>query len=321
MNKKSDNIICDYDEYLSILKSGKTDVVFSGEWSVMKVLALYKPQGTFYVWDMLCGKGNTILLKIDLNQNSIHIVQAYELDISPHRISEILCISDESSAIRWWNLCYYLNQEGHVLYDEYYDKLFAANDSDKTMGDFREEIKRCLDIIPEGIAGNNVYLLGDLAAFNPLIYELQNLCCHVIPVSDNEFSESIELNEQLLRLKDELVVPYCKGEILKMDGLTSEGTTEVQAKCNHPYVISIPCDNLDLNAVVLGDNTLKQILPNGEVRKDYKCCGQEYMYLEQTLYADIFGNTFIKSINSGMNPEEDKEKMPCVVLNIFSFSN
>ena len=321
MNKKNLKFVGNYNEYLSRFKEGETDIVFSGEWSVLKALKLNKSQGIFYVWDMLYDNSNSMLFKIDAALDSVHITQAYELDISPSKIAERFCISDVSSAIKWWNLCYYRNQDGNVLYDVFYDKFFLANDSDNTMGDFHKVLKQCTSLLPDDIANNKVYVLGELATFNPLIYELQKLNCQVIPLFAEQLSEYEELDGQLLQLKNELVVPYCNGETYKIYGLTSEGTTEVQAKCNHPYVISIPCDNLDLNAVVLGDNTLKQILPNGEVRKDYKCCGQEYMYLEQTLYADIFGNTFIKSINSGMNPEEDKEKMPCVVLNIFSFSN
>lgn len=293
-----------YDSYLSRLRAGDTDVVFSGEWSVLNVINKFKPQGVFFVWDMLDENGNAILLQVIAINDSVRITQAYELGISPYKIAENLGISEDekTTAVKWWNLCYYRNQEGRVVYDEYYDKMFAANNTKMTMLEFREELQKRIGTIPKEISGNNVYVLGDLATFNPFIFELQKLDCQVTSVSAKEWGEPEDTEERLLQLRDEIVVPYCNSEVYKMKRITSEGTIEVKAECKHPYIISLPCDNLDLKANVIGNYTLKEILPQGEVRCDYKCGGHDFMYLEQTLYADLFGNTILNSVNA-----DDKE--------------
>lgn len=305
MEKKNRmEIIDNYDSYLSLFKAGKTDAVFSGEWSVMKIVGKYKPQGIFYVWDMQDDNKRAILMKVDVAQDSLRITEAYELGFSPYKIAENLGITeaDMGSAIKWWNLCYYRDQEGNVIYDEYYDTLFAANNTEKTMNDFREELQKHIVTIPKEIENCEMYLLGNFSAFNPLIYELQKLKCKVTMLSETEINESDNLEEQLLQLKDEMVIPYCNGEVYKMNRITSEGAVEVLAKCKHVYCISLPCESLDLDAKFVGNYTLKKILPNGEICKDYKCCGHEFMYLEHTFYADLFGNTILKSVNS-----EDKD--------------
>lgn len=310
-------IIDNYDSYLSRLRMRmeETDVVFSGEWSVLKVINKYNPQGVFFVLDLLDDKCNAILLQVISINDSVRITQAYELGISPYKIAENLGISEDekTTAVKWWNLCYYRNQEGQVVYDEYYDKMFAANGTEKLMADFREELKKNLESLPKEIAGNNVYVIGDYATFNPLIYELQQLSCQVIPVFAEDLEESEHLEERLLQLRDEKVVPYCNGIVYKMKRITSEGTIEVQAECKHPYAISLPCEDLNLDTYVIGNYTLKKILPQGKVCKDYICGGHEFMYLEQTLYADLFSNTILKSINS-----EDNDSK--ILLNEFTIN-
>lgn len=320
-------MIYDYKQYLLKLKEEiesktagtKISTVFSGEWSVLKVIEKYSPEGEFFVWDML-DNDSSILLMAHHTHDSFLISKAYQLDLSIAKIAKEVCIPESAiqSAIKWWNMCFYRNNEGIVLYDDFYPQLYASSDTESRMKDFCDCLQKHLEIIPNDISGHDVYLLGEFATINPFIYFLQKKGCQVIPNTSDIIQESPGAEESLLKLREKIVRPICNNEVYLTTLVTTDGVIQVPAKCGQGYVISLPCDDLDLEAECFGNHSLREILPNGEIRRDYRCCGNEYMYLKQAFYADLFGNTFLKSLNSD---SVDANNPKTIILNEFAFNN
>ena len=312
-------IIGDYNDYLSqlkeeVLNGGEIKTIFSGELSLLKVIERYNPQNVFYVWDSLDDKGNVILLKVYIKENILKVLEAHCLDLSIQDIAKNLGIKDidVSTACEWWNLCYFRDSEGVVIYDDYYDRFLSANESDKTMEVFRRELEKEVDRIPSEIDNGIIYVLGNFASYNPFLYELQKKKCQVVPVLPDEIKDSCELFYKLIEIRNKFERPYCNGEVYRFPSSSSVCLSNGSVGCRNPYIITFPSNEIDLNTYVVGNYLLKDILPNGEIRNDYRCFTHDYMLLEVIFYADLFGNTILKSINT-------TEAHHCVYLNKFCF--
>ena len=236
------------------------------------------------------------------------------MDLSIQDIANNLGIKDidVSTACEWWNLCYFRDSEGVVIYDDYYDRFLSANDSDKTMEVFRRELEKEVDRIPSEIDNGIIYVLGNFASYNPFLYELQKKKCQVVPVLPDEIKDSCELFYKLIEIRNKFERPYCNGEVYRFPSSSSVSLSNGPVGCRNPYIITFPSNEIDLNTYVVGNYLLKDILPNGEIRNDYRCFPHDYMLLEVIFYADLFGNTILKSINT-------TEAHHCVYLNKFCF--
>lgn len=93
------------------------------------------PNGLFYIWNVLNDSGICILSKVEYNGDTLRILEGYFMENALTKISKSVGINDLDAAFRWWNLCYYRDQEGKVIYDSYYENLYVTNGSEKKLSD------------------------------------------------------------------------------------------------------------------------------------------------------------------------------------------
>ena len=305
-----------YQEYISSFENGTVDSAFFGEWSALWVINNCKPEGSFYLWDSLDGM-RSCLLKVEKNQQKWRITQGFELDKFIERIAgELGITADFETAMKWWNLCYFKDKEGRVHYDTDYDSLYVANYNEKTLREFRERLDECFqEKFPkiEELGSAPIYVCDDLMKYNPLVYKLQQNGCMVKPLPKVEINE--ETWGQFCELRKEHAAPYCEGETFGLHYYTADQDA-MPVEYGRPYLMSLMCGQIQLEDKAIGNVTFKDILPNGALYTDYRSCGVEYMYLEATFYADLFGNTLMKTINSKEEPWP-----PVMINNKFEFNS
>lgn len=292
-------VISDYSAYLSKVEKGETQCIFSGELSVLKV---YAAEGTnlplepFYVWDVLNDVSQTVLLKVVYNGKSLCIEEGYFIEKSLKDIVSSLEIGSLDEVVKWWNLCYYRDKQDFVRYDQYYDRFFAANKTEKKMSDLHEIFSKWIDesiVVDKGL----IYVLGNLKDCNPIIYLLQEKGFSVRTIhGDNSESESNA--ETLAQQMKRLAIPYCNDKKVTIGFYTLEGINQYPTQCQQLYRVAIPIDLIDISDKAIGDYSYKDIVPNGEFCIDYSCCGHDYCYLEMEFFADLHGNTVLKTINT-----------------------
>ena len=308
-------IISDYSIYLSKVEKGETQCIFSGEMSVLKVFAkegANLPVEPFYVWDDLNCERRTVLLKVIYNGKSLCIVEGHCLEKSLKDIALSFGIGNLDDANQWWNLCYYSDERGIVHYDTYYDRYYAAGETEKYMSEIQEEFRKFTNfpfLESEGL----IYLLGDLATCKPIVYLLQQRGLEVKTIQWDNTKNTSDI-ERMELLRKRLAVPYACGNQVFMGFFTSESISYSLALCQHPYMVNIPIDMVDINDKAIGECIYKDILPNGEFSHDYSCCGHNYCYLEIELLADLHGNTVLKATDS-------REKSRFAIINRFEYLN
>lgn len=311
-------IINDYSLYLSkIGKSPPPLCIYSGEVGVLRAILENVepfPTGLFYVWDNLNDEGRTVLLKAMYDGESLRIIKGWIVDKTIFDIAKSLEIDDIDAAIRWWNLCYYRDPQGKVRYDSYYDEnLFAANKTEKKMSELKESIAQWIENSFVGVDGL-IYVLGDLADCNPVIYQLQQRGLEVKTLPMDSADSVSDDNDRLLQLRDRLALPYCDSNQINISIIASDGIDNCPAECHRSYLITIPIDLISINDIAVGSFSYKEILPSEEFYRDYSCCGHDYSYVEMELFADLHGNTVLKTTNS-------KAVSKYSIINKFNYTN
>ena len=309
-------IICDYSDYLSILQSGKTSCVFGGETSVLNVV-LYEgenlPIGQFYVWDTLCDSGAVALLKVEYNGDSLRIIEGILMENALMDITRGFGINNLDVAMRWWNLCYFRDKGGKVKYDSYYEIFYAANEIEIKLPDLHKALEIWIEESFVGVEGL-IYVLDDLANCNPIIYLLQQRGLDVKTISIEQSDSVSNYNKRMLQLRQQLSVPYSGTDVVKVSFFTSDSVGSSLAECRLSYLITIPIDVISINDNAIGSFSYKDILPNEEFCCDYSCCGHDYSYVEMELFADLHGNTTLKTTNS-------KAESKYSIINMFNYTN
>ena len=309
-------IVCDYSDYLSILQSGKTSCVFGGETSVLNVVLCEKdilPIGQFYVWDTICDSGAVALLKVEYNGDSLRIIEGLLMENTLMDIARGFGINNLDVAIRWWNLCYFRDKAGKVKFDSYYEIFYAANEIENKISDLHKALEIWIEKSFADVEGL-IYVLGKLANCNPIIYQLQQRGLEVKTVSIANYGNVSEFDDCKLQLREQLAVPYCDADIVNMNFFTSDGVGNSPAECHRSYLITIPIDLIRINDNALGSFSYKDILPSEEFCRDYSCCGHDYAYLEMGIFADLHGNTVLKTTNS-------KAESKYTIISLFNYTN
>jgi len=298
-----------------MIEQGDSQCVFEGELSVLSIFNAENKMldSTFFVLDILNDEGKTVLLKVTHNGKSLRITEGRYIANSLIDIAQCMNINDIGQAIKWWNLCYHNDREGNFKYDPYYDTFYAANETELKMSDLQQVIDQWGEDVFVGVEGI-IYVLGDLANCNPVLYQLQRKGLEVKTLSiDNSESTSVS-NDELLKLREQFIIPYCNVDMVNVSFLTSQGINNCIAKCHHSYSIAIPIDLIDINDKAIGDYTYKSIICSGEFYKDYTCCGHEYSYIKMEFFADLHGNTVLKTTNS-------KAESKYTIINKFNYTN
>lgn len=286
-----------YFEYLSKLEQNGS--FFSGELSALWVIKKCHPESSFYIWDALA-ESRGCLLKVEKSQDSWRITKGYELDEIVNRITGEVGIKDDlETVIKWWNLCYFKDNDGVVHYDTFYDKYYVSSENEMTMGDLRE----CLDAIFEEVLSKidelnsfPIFIYGELGKCNPLVYKFQQKGYSVESMPRVDGSE--EILEEIIQLKKRFAIPFCNDNRLSLGFYLAEDIEHVPARCQQTYRITLPIDLIDVNDNAIGSYTYKDILKKDRLSRDYTCCGHDYCYLEMELFADLYGNTVLKVTNS-----------------------
>lgn len=305
-----------YSSYLSKFEKGEYQCFFSAELNVLRVFVSEDknlPIGSFYLLNVSDNENQNLLLKVAYNDKALRIIEGRYIEKNAKDIATSLDIDNFNAALRWWNLCYFRDKGGTVKYDPYYEEFYAANGSEKTMSDIHRAISLWIESTFVGVEGL-IYLLVDFASFNPVIYHLQQrgLKVKTLPIDCRESGS--ENNEGMMQLRELLTVPYCDADTVDVSFYTSEGVDNCPANCRHSYLITIPIDLIDINDKAIGNYTYKMILPYGEFCRDYSCCGHDYTYLEMELFADLHGNTILKTTNS-------KAESKYTIINKFNYIN
>lgn len=309
-------IISNYSEYLSNLQNGRTSEVFGGEASVLKICLAEGddlPKGLFYVWEVLDNSGIGFLSKVEYKGDTLRILEGFFMDHALMNIANSVGVSDLDIAIKWWNLCYFRDREGTVKYDSYYANFYVANESEKKMSDFHKVLAEWIEETFEGVEGL-IYVLGDMANCNPIIYQLQQRGLEVKTVSIANYEIVSEFDGHVLQLREQLAIPYCDADIVNVSFIAHNGIGNCPAECHRSYLITIPIDLIDIEDKAIGDFTYKDILSNGKFCRDYSCCGHDYSYVEMEFFADLHGNTVLKTTNS-----EAESKY--TIINKFNYTN
>lgn len=309
------DIINDYSRYISCIEHGNSQCVFEGELSVLSIFNAENKMvpNTFFVLDTFKAEDKTVLLKVTHNGESLRITEGSYIAKSLIDIAQCMNINDIGQAIRWWNLCYHNDREGNVKYDPYYDSFYAANETELKMSDLHKVIDQWVEDVFVGVEGI-IYVLGYLAHCNPVLYQLQRRGFEVKTLLNyNLQSESVS-NDELFKLREQFTIPYCNTDMINVSFFTSKGINNCIAKCHHSYLIAIPIDLIDINDKAIGNYTYKSIMYSEEFYKDYSCCGHEYSYIEIEFFADLHGNTVLKTTNS-------KAEAKYTIINKFNYSN
>ncbi len=309
------NVISDYYKYISLIEQGDTQCVYGSELSVLRIFNSENGilDSTFHVLDTINNEGKTVLLKVMHNEGSLRITDGCCIEKSLTDIAKGMNITDLNQAINWWNLCYYTDGEGNIKYDPYYDTFYAANETELKMSDLHKVIEHWVEDLLGDVKGL-VYILGDLANCNPVLHQLQRKGLEVKTLTIDDSDSTSISNEKLLKMRGRLAIPYCDANIVNVNNFTSKGIDNNIAQCRHSYLIDIPIDLIDINDKAIGDYTYKNIIYSGEFYKDYTCCGHEYSYIEMEFFADLHGNTVLKTTNS-------KAESKYTIINKFNYTN
>ena len=309
-------ITSNYSEYLSNLQNGRTSEVFGGEASVLKICLAEGddlPKGVFYVWDVLNDSGIGILSKVEYDGDTLRILEGFFMDNALMNIANSVGINDLDIANKWWNLCYFRDREGTVKYDSYYANFYVANESEKKLSDFHKVLAEWIEKSFGGVEGL-IYVLGDMANSNPIIYQLQQRGLEVKTVSIANYENVSEFDGHVLQLREQLAIPYCDAYIVNVSSIALDGIDNCPAECHRSYLITIPIDLISITDIAVGNFSYKDILPSEEFHRDYSCCGHDYCYVEMELFADLHGNTVLKAINS-------KAESKYTIINRFNYTN
>lgn len=309
------NTIYNYDEYISNLREEITSSIYAGEQSVLDILeveATNIPIGQFYVWDTICDS-EVVLLKVEYHSESLRILEGVFMENALVSIVNGFGINNLDEAIRWWNLCYFRDKEGTVKYDSFYENFYAANETENKISDLNKALEKWIEDSFADVKGL-ICVLGDLSNCNPIIYQLQQRGLEVKTVSIPNSENVSEFDNRKLQLREQLAVPYCDADIVNMNFLTSDGVGNSPAECHRSYLITIPIDLIRIDDNALGSFSYKDILPSEEFCRDYSCCGHDYAYLEMELFADLHGNTVLKTTNS-------KADSKYTIINRFNYTN
>lgn len=310
------DVLKNYREYVARIENEDFQCIYTGEVDVLKTIIAEGDkvfQGKFYVWDVTTDKWQTDLLKVEYNGGSLHIIEGCSIERTLLDVANSLDVDNLDEAIKWWNLCYHRDNQGKVGYDSYYDNFYAANMTQKKMSELKEAIAQWIEnsfVDVEGL----IYVLGDLANCNPVIYQLQQrgLKVKTLPMDNSE--SVLADNERLLQLRSQLALPYCDSNLINVSFMASDGIDNCPAECHRLYLITIPIDLICINDNAVGSFSYKDILPSEEFCRDYSCCGHEYSYLEMELFADLHGNTVLKTTNS-------KAESKYTIINKFNYTN
>ena len=290
----------DYCSYLSKFINGETDCLFRGELSVLQVISTIGDElkeGQYYILDSYIEEELVLLLKIKYDRHSLRILTCHTFQHPVLQIAKALNIRNIEEAKSWWNLCYFRDNHNQIHYDPYYDVFFAANEVQATMSCAREALNEWFAksiVVDEGI----FLVLGDLAFFNPILYLLQQKCLEVKTLQIDEHGCLTNWEERLVQLRNQFSIPYCSHEIVKICTFNSEGVVFSPVECNHSYLIAIPIDLIGIDDKAIVEYTYKDILYNGVFCRDYSCYGHDYCLIEMEFYADLHGNTVLKTTNS-----------------------
>ena len=153
-----------------------------------------------------------------------------------------------------------------------------------------------------------------MANCNPIIYHLQQRGLKVKTVSIANSENISEIDERMLSLREELAIPYCDAGIVNVSFIAPDGIDKFPAECHRSYLITIPIDLTSINDNAIGSFSYKDILPSEEFCRDYSCCGHNYSYVEMDLFADLHGNTVLKTTNS-------KSESKYTIINKFNYIN
>lgn len=309
-------IIRNYDKYLSSLQNGQTSVVFGGEVSILEIYLTEGgniPNGMFYVWEVLNDSGIDILLKVENNGETLRILEGFLMENALMNIANSIGINDLDVAIKWWDMCYHRDKHGIIRYDSYYDRYYAANESDNKLSDFQEALALWIEDIFAGVEGL-VYVLGNLANCNPVIYQLQQKGLETKTVSIANSENVSEFEDRILQLREQLAIPCCDANIVNVSLIASNGIDNCPAECHRSYLITIPIDLISIDDNAVGSFSYKDILPSEKFCLDYSCCGHDYSYVEMELFADLHGNTVLKTTNS-------KAESKYTIINRFNYTN
>lgn len=308
------DVISCYNDYLTKFEKGETSNFFFEEISVLEVLETYSeniPTGQFYILNITGEGGRIVLLKVEYDGKKLRILEGLFLENALMNIANSFYINNHNEAIRWWNLCYHCDKHGKVKYDSYYDKYYAANETEKKMSDLQREIAKWIEDSFVGVEGL-IYILGDLSNNNPIIYQLQQKGLEV-KIFNNSKSLA-EVNEHIIKQRERLAIPYCDAGLVTVGFLTSNGIEKCPAECHRSYLITIPIDLININDNAVGSFSYKDILPSEGFCRDYSCCGHNYCYVEMELFADLYGNTVLKTTNS-------KAESKYTIINKFNYTN
>lgn len=307
-------IINSYNEYLSHFEKGLFSGFHIGEVSLLKVFVSERDKihiGHFYVFYNL-NEEQLVLIKAVYDGVSLHIVEGRTKDVDLSYIVKDWNINNIEEAKRWWNMCYHRDKHGYVKYDPYYSDFFVSNGSDIKMSELQMAFEWIDCLFPEELSV--VYILGDMSNCNPFLYRLQQKGFDVKTIQTDNLESSPNWNACIDQLRTQLSIPLCNNDIATICHYDSEKVHISPAKCNYSYMISIPMDSVGIDDKAIGDYSYKDILYNGELCHDYTCCGHDYSSVEMVLFADLHGNTVIKTTNS-------KAESKYTIINKFNYTH
>ena len=290
--------IIDYSRYLTRIESGDSLCISCAESSALRLLNAIDTQiddGPFYVLDLFDGDGLFILVQVYKQQSCTRITKYDILPFSINQIAAKLDVSNVDKAIRWWNLCY-SKHNNQISYDKYYDDYYVADDSSHQMRELEIIIKSLFERIPFEV-NLPIYVLGQVATYNPILYLLQkNMLANMVLIPDcvhiNSYSD-----EELINIRNKFsgIIEIAR---LSLYTIVNNGSLNISPDLGRPYLVSLPCDHISLNDIAIGDLTYNTILPDNQILYDYQSGSYRFMYLEVTYFVDLFGNILMKATNS-----------------------
>ena len=166
----AENIVESFTEYLDCLKDEyQPHLLYRGEFLARHLYSTIEETNNWIVWE---NKGGIEICKVNKQDNYIFISAIYCLpnpffqnDIT----NKVFC---NDNCRTWLNLCHFMDSNGSVHYDSYYDTLPALDSSidfPLSVGELRNALSEIIKTQFPFKKGDKVFLYNRIGSFNILL--------------------------------------------------------------------------------------------------------------------------------------------------------
>ena len=281
-----------YGAYLSAFQRGEGADALVVETAALRVMDHpgREPGTGFEVWLFTGGRVLAFRATVD-EVDALHIDPEAVADVRDVLLDETLKpLTTDPAATGWWRLCFCRDASGKVRYDEYYNRFYASDTSELTLGE---------------VLGQVEAFVGQVSVDESLplyVFGAQEDCTALLEyVLGKHRSGPVEMLGEVPVPDQEGVVisrqSHCRpgNEVARLRIWHSEDGG-VLSQPLHPGMkvqLHLPDDPTFLAQKVTGNRTYADLLPDGERGADFEYLGTRFFCLEMSAEADAFGNAVL----------------------------